>query len=75
MTRRICARKGYDYMNTIDAAAASPIANNSRTPVLIRKIGNKTFEVSVHFSETSKETLTDKIMRLVQNDIQSTDLT
>jgi hypothetical protein len=29
--------------------------------------------VFVHFSETSQETLTDKIMRLVQNDIHSTD--
>jgi len=37
------------------------------TPALTRKIGNKTFEVFVHFSETSKETLTDKIMQLVHN--------
>ena len=49
------------------------MAANAATPALTRTIGGKTFEVFVHFSETSKETLTDKIMRLIRNDINSKD--
>ena len=33
-----------------------------------KRIGSTTYRVGVHFSETSKETLNDKIMRLVRND-------
>jgi len=31
--------------------------------------GNTTYEVYIHYSQTSKETLTDKVMRLIRNDI------
>lgn len=37
-------------------------------PALIKKIGRTTFEVSFHFSTTSKETMSDKIMRLIKRD-------
>ena len=37
-------------------------------PVLVKKIGNTTYNVVVHFSETSKETLEDKVKRLILND-------
>jgi len=62
-------------MNTIDTPEAVSVVNDTETPALTRRIGNKTFEVFVHFSETSTETLTDKIMRLVHNDIQSANMT
>jgi hypothetical protein len=32
-----------------------------------KRIGSTTYEVAVHFSQTSKETLDDKIMRLIRN--------
>jgi len=35
-----------------------------------RKIGNTTFVVSVSFSEKAVESMDDKILRLVANDIQ-----
>ena len=35
-----------------------------------RKIGNTTFVVSVSFSEKAKESMDDKIIRLVASDIQ-----
>ena len=38
-------------------------------PTFTRKIGKTTYQVSVHFSETSKETLDDKIKRLILNDL------
>lgn len=41
-------------------------------PHIFRKVIGKTvYEVSVHFSQTSKETMTDKVRRLIQNDILS----
>lgn len=38
------------------------------TPKLVKKIGSTTYEVSMFFSKTSKETIDDKIMRLIKND-------
>ena len=38
-------------------------------PLRMRKrIGSTTFDVAVHFSQTSKETLGDKIIRLIKNE-------
>jgi len=34
-----------------------------------RRIGNTVYRVGVHYSSTSKETISDKITRLVKNDI------
>ena len=39
-----------------------------KTPTITRKIGNTTFDIFVHFSDTSKETFTDKVLRLIRND-------
>ena len=40
-------------------------------PSFTQKIGNTTYIVNVHFSETSKETLEDKIKRMIKNDIEN----
>lgn len=44
--------------------------NESETeqPGFEKRIGNTLYQVNVHFSETSKETLTDKILRLIRNE-------
>jgi hypothetical protein len=34
-----------------------------------KRIGNTTYRVRVHFSETSRETMNDKIMRLIKNEV------
>jgi len=34
-----------------------------------RRIGNTVYRVNVHYSSTSKETINDKITRLVKNDV------
>lgn len=39
------------------------------TPALVKKIGKATYIVRIHFSQTSKETMSDKVIRLVRNDI------
>ncbi len=36
-----------------------------------KKIGNTTYDVSFHFSRQSRESMNDKIIRLIGNDMQS----
>ena len=38
-------------------------------PDLVKKIGKTTYRVKVHFSETSRETMSDKIKRMLRNEI------
>ena len=50
-------------------AAASPLTvKEAPQPVMIKKIGKTTYRVKIHFSETSRETFTDKVVRLIKND-------
>ena len=39
-------------------------------PALVKKIGKTTYKVRVHFSDTSTETMSDKIKRMLKNEIQ-----
>ena len=36
-----------------------------------KKIGNTTYDVSFHYSRQSRESMNDKIIRLIENDMQS----
>jgi hypothetical protein len=38
-------------------------------PALVKKIGRTTYIVRVHFSKASKETMSDKIKRMLKNKI------
>jgi hypothetical protein len=38
-------------------------------PDLVKKIGKTTYKVKAHFSETSKETMSDKIKRMLKNEV------
>uniref|UniRef100_UPI003FF0C1AC transposon-encoded TnpW family protein n=1 Tax=Agathobacter rectalis TaxID=39491 RepID=UPI003FF0C1AC len=55
-------------MQVSDAAAASRAPEN--TPAMVKKIGKTTYKVHVHFSNTSTETMSDKIKRMLKNEIQ-----
>jgi hypothetical protein len=46
-------------------------AAKTKPPHIVKRIGNTTYKVNVHFSTTSKETINDKIMRLLQNDVSA----
>ena len=50
---------------TSTPAAASPL---TAKPDLVKNIGGTTFDIHIHFSETSRETFTDKVERLIKND-------
>ena len=42
-----------------------------RRPHLVKAIGKTAYLVACHFSETNKETLQDKLNRMILRDIQS----
>jgi len=52
-------------MQMADAAAAARAPEN--TPAMVKKIGKTTYKVHVHFST---ETMSDKIKRMLKNEIQ-----
>ena len=37
--------------------------------ILLKRIGSTTYRVSVRFSETSKETMQDKILRMIESEV------
>ena len=50
-------------------AAPSPLTVKETPQAdLVKTIGGTTFDIHIHFSETSRETFTDKVVRLIQND-------
>lgn len=56
----LAATEGINTPPAPDAAAA---------PDLVKKIGKTTYRVRVHFSETSRETMSDKIKRMLRNEV------
>ena len=49
---------------------AGTTAGAENPPALVKKIGRTTYIVRIHFSETSTETMSDKIKRMLKNEIQ-----
>ena len=57
--------------NSNNLATTSPLnAKEMEQPAIVKKIGNTTYRVKIHFSTTSKETMSDKIKRLIINDCE-----
>ena len=64
-------------MSTAAAMTAEPITTTATTtptpktgqPDLVKKINKTTYKVKVHFSTTSKETMQDKIIRMLRNEV------
>ena len=57
-------------MNTTVRNDAATTAPTGREPVkLLRRIGSVVYEVSVHFSDNTKETMEDKILRLIEREV------
>lgn len=49
----------------------SKTSSTAAPPAIVKRIGNTTFDIHIHFSETSRETFTDKVVRLIENDKDS----
>ena len=55
---------------TMQTAGTTPARAPENTPAMVKKIGKTTYKVHVHFSNTSTETMSDKIKRMLKNEIQ-----
>jgi hypothetical protein len=55
-------------MNTDKTTTTAPKAEQ---PDIVKRIGKTTYRVKVYFNPNSKETITDKIFRLLRNEVQS----
>ena len=55
---------------TMQTADTTPARAPEDPPALVKKIGKTPYKVRVHFSQTSTETMSDKIKRMLKNEIQ-----
>ena len=46
-----------------------PMQNQKNDIAFTKKIGQATYQVQIHFSQNSKDKFSDKILRLIKNDI------
>jgi hypothetical protein len=69
-TKKIQSRKGAEFMKQTAKAAVSMRA--SAEPLkLLTQIGSTTYKVSIRFSKRSKETMEDKILRLIEREVSN----
>ena len=57
-------------VDTASTPASGDTTAQENPPAMIKKIGGMTYIVRVHFSTTSKETFSDKVKRLLRNDVR-----
>ncbi len=65
-----CAPVLFSGKNFREEGARATKAAAKDAPALVKKIGRTTYIVRVHFSKTSRETMSDKIKRMLRNEIQ-----
>ena len=53
-------------MNTDKTTTTTALADK---PDFVKRIGKTTYKVNIHFSTTSKETMSDKIIRMLKNEV------
>ena len=57
-----------EEIRTMQTADTTTTRAPEDAPALVKKLGKTTYKVHVHFSDTSTETMSDKIKRLILND-------
>ena len=60
-------------ITTVDTITTPDIEHadvQKEPPALVKKIGKMTYIVRVHFSTTGKETFTDKVNRLLRQEVR-----
>jgi hypothetical protein len=57
------------YQKPTNHARRMPMEQNKREQFIIRRIGGTTYKVRVVFNESGGETMEDKILRIVRNDM------
>ena len=61
------------YQKPTNHARRMPMEQNKRDQFIIRRIGGTTYKVRVVFNESGGETMEDKILRIVRNDMVTND--
>jgi len=61
-------KKGADFMQTQKAEREKSNAQSSR---FCQRIGSTVYTVNIHFKEGSKETLEDKMFRMMKSDLNN----
>ena len=61
------------YQKPTNHARRMPMEQNKREQFIIRRIGGTTYKVRVVFNENGGETMEDKILRIVRNDMVTND--
>ena len=59
------AREERDLMNTNKANITT-----TEQPYLVKRIGKTTYHVNVHFNPNAKETMSDKIIRMLRDEVR-----
>ena len=65
------SRAGKTIPLPVTEGGNAPPAPDVPPPSMVQKIGNTIYEVSFHFSTTSRETMSDKINRLIRRDLEA----
>ena len=61
------------YQKPTNYARRMPIEQTQQEQFIIRRIGGTTYKVRVVFNESGGETMEDKILRIVRNDMVTND--
>lgn len=54
----------------VNAVSTSFTPAQEGAPALVKKIGKTTYRVRIHFNATSNETMSDKIKRMLRNEVK-----
>jgi len=57
-----------NHPNTFYHNGGQTATENTGTRTLMRRIGSTNYRIAIHFSETSKETMDEKILRIIENE-------
>ena len=57
-------------MKKADSTKKAVIISQEKRKGFTKKIGSTTYDVSFHYSRQSRESMNDKIIRLIENDMQ-----
>ncbi len=62
------SREGKTIPRPMTEGGNAPPAPDTPPPDMVKTVGGTTFDIYFHFSQTSRETFTDKVLRLIQSD-------
>ena len=71
MNKNQSAEKSFTQIAAINAQTPETASPPDKPVIMLKRIRGTTYQVTVHFSKTSTETINDKITRLIQNETEN----